>query len=83
MEISRQGAKYSSNQFSWVECESRKRIISALELFPVTRSRDALACATMAVMFCHSKTVPELGCWSEAVSGNLLASRDLNFSWFL
>lgn len=50
MEISRQGAKYSLNQFNWGQCESRKRRISALELFPVTRSGDVLACATMAVL---------------------------------
>lgn len=34
-------------------------------------------------LFCHTVAVPELGRWSEAVFGNLLASRDLNFSWFL
>lgn len=50
METSRQGTKYSLNQFNWGECESRKRRISALELFPVTCSGDVLAYATTAVL---------------------------------
>lgn len=50
MEICRQGAKYSLNQFSWEECESRKGRISALELFPVALNGDVLSCATVAVL---------------------------------
>lgn len=46
MKISRQQGKYSSNQFNRGERESRKCRISALELFPVTRGGDVLACAT-------------------------------------
>lgn len=49
MKISRERAKYSSNQFNWEERESRKCRISALELFPVTRGGDVLACATAAL----------------------------------